>query len=125
MWEKVGEIAVDGGQVVVGDCAYARGEVERLHTACDFESGPGGVRLCSTGIGGSLAVIVSSGMGDGNYDVLVRRTPSKLIAELRVVFIPEGKDRCQSCHGCVCSRCNAGMVDVNEAPMTNHAANPW
>lgn len=93
-WELLGTIPVDGGQCVVGDPAYVYGALERMRDENDYSTG-----AKDTGIGGSLAIIVSSGFGDGGYEVFQRKTKrTHVVAELRVVFVPEGKDRCETCN---------------------------
>lgn len=94
-WEHVSEIPVDSGRVVIADPGYV-GVLERTHT----RSVDGGVHKIDEGIGGSMAVVLYPGFGDGSYPVLVRRTRrTKAIAEVRVVFVPEGKDLCTA-EGC-------------------------
>jgi hypothetical protein len=115
---KVGSIPVDGGTVIVGDPAYVRGVLQAQETedaGKSFEERIANLTLrerlnaveghpdvlgFDTGIGGSLAIQVPAGFGDGGYDVLIRRTPrTGRVAELRVVFVPEGEDRCPECRG--------------------------
>lgn len=94
-WVSLGEIAVDGGRIVVGDQGYAHAELDRLRVASDYHGGEDGVRKLGAGVGGSLAMLINSGFGDGGYEVLARYTKrTKVVAEVRIVFVEEGKDRC-------------------------------
>jgi len=101
-WEKVGTIGVDAGCVMVGDPCYTQG-ADADHGSASWSEflektwpnvfGPDGARLGEpmadvapvrgeSGIG----LVISSGYGDGEYPVFVRRVGDR-IAELKVVFI--------------------------------------
>ena len=106
-WEKVGKIAVDSGSCWIGDPCYVmhheppppdigttwaelsarllqREKMRPFGVAQFTRDGPHGF----TGLG----VNVSTGYGDGIYNVEVRRDDGR-IAEVRVVFIPEREDQ--------------------------------
>lgn len=101
-WERVAEIPVDSGRVVVADPGYV-GVLERTHT----RTVEGGVHKIDEGVGGSMAVVLYPGFGDGTYPIFVRRAPrTKAIAEVRAVFVPEGKDLCTA------EGCQSGWIHV-------------
>jgi hypothetical protein len=103
-WEKVGQIGVDAGLCMVGDPCYhlhrgtqvSKGEVldpphpefgESWHDFCDkikdvHEEG-------YEQVGRRLAVVTNTGLGDGVYDVFVRRDADGRIAAVKVEFLPE------------------------------------
>jgi hypothetical protein len=74
-WKKVGEGAVDTASLVLIDPCNCYDLDESL----------------SKGLG----TVVPTGEGDGTYDVLVRECKDRMgytrVAEVRVVFIPEGE----------------------------------
>lgn len=82
-WERVGGLGVDAGLVWLGDPCYIKDGVpwdSVLEQRADAKEH-------------SQGVCVSSGLGDGYYDVFVRRVTlpfwGKRIAEVKVVFISE------------------------------------
>ncbi len=99
-WETVGSIAVDSGTCWIGDPCYFLQEEHRwenwlafvaelekrdaelttTHSAIvfPFDHGAEGMGICT-----------STGWGDGEYPVEVRRTEDGRVAELRVVFIED------------------------------------
>ena len=99
-WERVGQVAVDAGQIIVCDPCYiyeSESAVQRevggsrwadyhafLKRIGFFDAGRG-----TQQIGVEAAVVVTSGDGDGVYDVFVARTKDGRVAELKVVFIDE------------------------------------
>jgi hypothetical protein len=97
-WELVGEVGVDAGQIVICDPCYIYGsdnvikdevggsEWEHWHQHLK-DSGYFEPERRTLQIGQFLAVVSSSGFGDGVYPVMVRRTRGGDIAELKVVFI--------------------------------------
>ena len=98
-WTVAGIIGVDAGIVMIGDPCYA--ETEQRHPAnrewqdfCDdYAAAADGIMQLDYDMGHpGLGVVVSSGYGDGTYEVEVRRTTDGRVAELRVVFIEEKED---------------------------------
>lgn len=95
-WVHVGDIGVDAGIVMVGDpCYHLHKEGENRyaefgndwHEFCDILYEPNGLDSNQAAqIGKSLAVVVSSGYGDGCYPVYVRRNRDGVVAEVKVVF---------------------------------------
>lgn len=109
-WEKVGEVWVDSGSVMVGDPCYTHGQ-DASHAVADWNEflsrtwpkvfGKNGeinhkvgmkdvtYALSEKGIG----MVVSSGFGDGVYPVFVKYSDEgqwgKRVAELKVVFIDD------------------------------------
>ena len=93
-WETVGEIGVDAGRVIVGDpCYFAAPDASNAFESLDELWGQVGERLVAPLAfkhgGHGMAVVVSSGLGDGVYPVEVRRAKNGRIAELRVKFMEE------------------------------------
>lgn len=97
-WEKVGVIGVDAGLCWIGDPCYIIGKdaseqpVETWEEFCnklfankDTNTMQWPYKLGHPGLG----VTVSTGYGDGEYDVFVRRTSGGRIAEVKVVFIDD------------------------------------
>lgn len=95
-WEQVGVVGVDAGLVWLGDPCYI------LHTRKPKAIGKDWGDFARTLDRGSdtqqmnhdkghpgLGVIVTSGYGDGEYPVEVRRLEDGTIAEVRVVFVRE------------------------------------
>ena len=97
-WEKVGVVGVDAGLVWLGDPCYI------LHTkkpkaigkawgdlakSLDLRLGNDAVQMNYDKGHPGLGVIVTSGYGDGEYPVEVRRLEDGTIAEVRVVFVRE------------------------------------
>ena len=95
-WTQVGTIGVDAGLCWIGDPCYcvtpdcAEHPADTWGDFCellpddgelskqwDFHNGQPG-----------LGVSVSTGHGDGNYPVFIRRTADGRVAEAKVVFIP-------------------------------------
>ena len=102
-WEKIGSFGVDSGQVLITDPCYLHDwkdgdfdeksvEVKSIKKSGIYPYSYVGacVRTLSDAEGGAIGlgcdgVAVSSGYGDGTYDVWVRRAGGK-IKELKVVF---------------------------------------
>lgn len=108
-WEKVGVIGVDAGLCWVGDPCYILHKKDKpkaigkdWHAFCDtlyhisddhthmveFNTKQYNYDAGHPGLG----VVVSTGYGDGEYDVEVRKTTGGRIAEIRVVFISEDEE---------------------------------
>ncbi len=100
MLERIGQITVDAGLCWVGDPCYVIQEKpptpltswEAFCEAVDGGENRGVTNFEHSSAVEGLGVCVSTGYGDGIYDVFVRRTPKGRIAELRVVFIGEGEE---------------------------------
>lgn len=95
-WEQVGVIGVDAGLCWVGDPCYI------IHSEPNKDLGKDWLdfcdRLCDGEISGTkqwncnlgqpgLGVTVSTGYGDGEYPVFVKRNSEGRIAEVKVKFI--------------------------------------
>ena len=97
-WEKVGVIGVDAGLCWIGDPCYiaskdASNVFESWQDFCnqtDFNSETQQWNYPAGHAG--LGVSVSSGHGDGVYEVFVRKTDDGLIKEAKVVFIEDGEE---------------------------------
>ena len=96
-WKKVGVIGVDAGLCWVGDPCYILHQGEELP---DF-LGKNWSEFCeklhkdssgATQFGHSFGVAVSTGYGDGCYNVFVKHNSEGRIAEMKVVFIEEDAD---------------------------------
>ena len=102
VWERVGVVGVDAGLIWLGDpCYVLHGEKPKAigRDWGDF------VKKLDLGLGNDamqmnydkghpgLGVIVTSGYGDGEYPVEVRRLEDGTIAEVRVVFVREQDDK--------------------------------
>ena len=101
-WVKVGEIGVDAGLCWVGDPCYIIGDDSHIKEECGIESWDDFCDIIehgnptkqqfnySSGHAG-LGCLVSTGFGDGSYDVLAKVEDhgswGKRVAELRIVFI--------------------------------------
>jgi len=95
-WEQVGTIGVDAGLCWVGDPCYCVTPDANNHPArtwqefCDKLQAKEvkGVAQWDYAMGHSgLGVSVSTGYGDGEYPVYIRRNEEGRIAEVRVKFI--------------------------------------
>jgi hypothetical protein len=91
-WEKVGIIGVDAGMCWVGDPCYilAGDRPKDLGTSWgDFCSRmEGDVTQLNYNLGHpGLGMVVSTGYGDGTYNVYVRRTREGRIGAVKVVFV--------------------------------------
>jgi hypothetical protein len=104
-WEKVGEIGVDAGLCWVGDPCYCVTPDCTSHPAKTWGEFCKKIKArdCDRGFKQwDSGVSVSSGYGDGEYPVYIKRNDDGLIAEVKVVFIPEecncnGNSECQKC----------------------------
>lgn len=98
-WVKVGVVGVDAGMCWIGDPCYVLfkknppPEIGKdWHEFCDKTSGPATQFNYELGHAG-FGVSVSTGYGDGCYDVYVRMTPPMAgasrgrVAEVKIVFI--------------------------------------
>ena len=97
-WEEVGLIGVDAGLCWLGDpcyCVTPDADNHPTQTWIEFCDKLGkieqkGVAQWNYKLGHvGLGVSVSTGYGDGNYPVFVRRNDEGRIAEVKVVFIEE------------------------------------
>lgn len=97
-WQKVGRVGVDSGTLLVGDpCYFLQGKhsetfgktwigfCEKISPKVHEE---GAVQL-----GKHLAVLTTTGVGDGLYDVYVRRDADGRVEAVKVVFLPRRKKR--------------------------------
>lgn len=99
MLERIGQITVDAGLCWVGDPCYILHKEEpppeigkTWNEFCKAVGSSDVTNFTHSEEVEGLGVCVSTGYGDGIYDVFVRRTPKGRIAELRVVFINEGEE---------------------------------
>lgn len=101
-WELVGTLGVDSGQMMLCDPCYISknfaneyGDVEvgmTYNGACMTTLGHKGFGFLTNTSGNysiNLAFVTSSGYGDGEYPVYIKRDGNR-IAEMKIVFI--GKD---------------------------------
>ena len=99
-WERVGQVAVDAGQIIVCDPCHIYEPESAVQRAVggsgsdDYyaylkRSGFFAERRVTQQIGVDAGVVVTSGYGDGVYDVFVARTTDGRVAELKVVFIDD------------------------------------
>jgi hypothetical protein len=101
VWEKVGEIAVDAGIVMIGDPCYTQGQdassavatwSEFLERTWPETFGPGAAGREAMGdavpaLGEeATGIVVSSGYGDGSYPVYVEREDGRVKAAKIVFF---------------------------------------
>lgn len=86
-WEKAGVVAVDSGVVLVADPCYTLQGKKDTGTICLENSNDVWQLNFPTNRPGR-GVVVSSGYGDGCYDVLVRRKGNR-ISEMRIIFIAD------------------------------------
>ena len=97
-WVKAGTVYVDSGSILIGDPCYHIGDeknkeqnwkgfVDRVYKDTFYETGI--ATAWSVGEG----IVCSTGYGDGEYNVFIKRSPHNRIAELKIVFIdPDGDD---------------------------------
>jgi hypothetical protein len=107
-WEKVGEIGVDAGCVMVGDPCYTQGR-DASHAAESWKDfltqtwpevfGPNAkpdaqMGSVSPALGDEiLGIVVESGWGDGVYPVYVRHDPrSGRVSAVKVEFMEDDDD---------------------------------
>ena len=95
-WVKAGTVYVDSGSILIGDPCYYIGDkknkeqnwggfVDRVYKDTFYETGI--ATAWSVGEG----IVCSTGYGDGEYNVFIKRDPRNRIAELKIVFIdPDG-----------------------------------
>lgn len=89
-WEKVGQVGVDAGLIWIGDPCYvvskdASNVWSTWNKFCKdlFSKQKNGVADF-----GNTGVAVQSGIGDGSYDVFVKREDG-LIKEAKIVFFED------------------------------------
>lgn len=84
--EKIGEVGVDSGQMLLGDpCYWMKGEA--YSKICD-EDGQINYEMGHPGKG----VKVMSGYGDGTYDVFVTTNKEGRVMKMEVIFIADDED---------------------------------
>lgn len=95
-WEKVGVIGVDAGLCWIGDPCYILHRDDDKYIAIgknwrefcsNFENYPVMKQFHYDMGHPGLGFCVSTGYGDGSYDVFVKRNNEGRIAEVKVVFI--------------------------------------
>ena len=95
-WECIGTVGVDAGMIWIGDPCYVMGDDagNRVRdwcgdfvSKCDFDSRSGYFKP----LGDNTGIGVSSGYGDGLYEVFVKRSHGR-IAEAKIVFIDENEE---------------------------------
>lgn len=119
-WEQVGHVWVDAGCVAIGDPCYRNGgndpdwegyikqtfpytfDAENVRGDLSDEAvkAKSSAEMDVANVLGreGLGVIVSSGFGDGDYPVYVKRDPATgRIAEARIVFISDESENCDHC----------------------------
>lgn len=101
-WQKVGVIGVDAGICWIGDPCYILHKDKKGEDAVPKDIGKDWHEFCAR-LGDNsdtaqfnydlghpgLGVVVSTGYGDGSYDVEVHKTSDGRIAAVRVVFVDE------------------------------------
>ncbi len=101
-WEKVGVVGVDAGLLWLGDPCYCVTPDRDEHPAKTWDefcnklknTEKNRVTQWNYKMGHEgLGVSVSTGYGDGCYDVFVKRNHEGRIAEVKVVFINEIKEK--------------------------------
>ena len=112
--ERVGSIHVDAGLCWVGDPCYVLGDnasskvtdwgefCGKLHGGGETHSNP---------LGEGTGIAISTGYGDGEYPVYIRKNSEGRVAEIRIVFIKENPARVPTrpdtiVSGIVCSSCS-------------------
>ena len=100
-WKKVGVMSVDSGSCLVGDPCYFVGKKETWHDFHDTLDEGGYFEKHSVQLKHELGhdgrgVVVSSGFGDGNYEVFIKTEKiegwGERVKELKVVFIPDEEE---------------------------------
>lgn len=99
-WQKVGVIGVDAGLCWIGDPCYvvskdASHVFKTWDEFCDqlSEDEISGVKQWNSSKGRpGLGVSVSTGYGDGEYPVYVKRNQEGRISEAKVVFISKDEE---------------------------------
>jgi hypothetical protein len=88
---KVGNVAVDSGQIMLIDPCYIKADFETEYNAPPALNYAGACKasLSSDGYGefGGLGFCTSSGYGDGLYPVYVKRDETGRVAEIKIKFI--------------------------------------
>lgn len=101
--ELLGHCSVDSGQILIGDPCYLSDFADDSDQVWDLSNkfgeysyqGASATTLSSEGggtLGESLAIVVSSGYGDGSYPVYVTRDENGRIATATIVFISDEED---------------------------------
>ena len=121
-WTKIGECPVDAGCLVLVDPCYVAHEEDRTDPyqealMWDKEDHARGHKEMSDGLG----VIVSTGYGDGQYPVYVRRTNDGRIAAVMVDF-NDGMDDDEACT-IPCANCGDQMCDGGRPAGTHRDVN--
>ena len=100
-WEKVGIIGVDAGLCWIGDPCYCVTPDRNEHPAKNWDdfctklqkNESDGTAQWNYKMGHpGLGVTVSTGWGDGQYPVYVKKTSTGRIKEVKVVFIENEED---------------------------------
>ena len=102
-WQKVGQAGVDSGLIWIGDPCYVVSK-DASHV---FPSWKKFCNMLDKGDNSqvkqwdtNLGVSVQSGVGDGLYDVFVKRDREGNIAEAKIVFIDESAEEFEDNEGC-------------------------
>lgn len=83
-WEFIGTVGVDTGRVIVADPCYAPEATTRYYSERDADVLE--VEQISSEYGVGLALVCESGLGDGLYNVFVRRDSEHNVTHLLVDF---------------------------------------
>lgn len=94
VWERAGIVGVDSGMIHIGDPCYLskggpygswKGFCDELRASQDYKDR--GIKQLNYAKGPpGLGVVMTSGYGDGRYEVLVRRDSEGTIVEARIKF---------------------------------------
>ena len=82
-WEKVGQVVIDSGCVLLSDPCIAADEAEQLV--------PKFAASGENSVASKYAVLIETGYGDGLYDVFVTERDGR-VAEIKIVCISPGFD---------------------------------
>lgn len=110
-WEKAGHCPVDAGCIVLVDPCYVAHDGQHLDPYKDAigwgkEDYDRGYRALANNLG----IVVSSGYGDGEYPVYIKRTEGGRIASVKVVFVDE--EPCRDHESCDMEPCWYDLDDV-------------
>jgi hypothetical protein len=110
----VGHVNVDSGQIMIGDPCYvlpqrAWNRPGRTYDELLENTSPSGTEQTREPFGRGVALVTSSGYGDGQYPVYITRTRDGAVRSITVYFDDSPEDR--TCQGCGTVFDASGQID--------------
>ena len=83
-WKKVGQVGIDSACVLLSDPCYAADEAEKLLSKF--------IAKGKNSTASQLAVLISTGLGDGICDVFIKERAGR-VAEIKIVCMLPGFEK--------------------------------